>query len=63
MLAVNHANPQEQKTRDNDKIPMTTLEGMPNDQTMSKRFDLLTLQRFNAFTLQDLSICHSPFRS
>ncbi len=47
----------------NDEIQMTKLEGMTNDQMMSKRFDLLMLQRFNAFTLQDLSIRHWPFRS
>jgi len=48
--------------RGNDEIQMTKLEGMTNDQMMSKRFDLLMLQRFNAFTLQDLSIRHWPFR-
>jgi hypothetical protein len=61
MLSANHANPQEQKTRDNDKIRMMTLEGMTNDQMMAKRFSLLTLQPFNDFTLQHLIIRRSSF--
>jgi hypothetical protein len=40
---------------------MTKLEGMTNYQIMAKRFDVLTLQRFKASTLQDLSIHHSTF--
>jgi hypothetical protein len=51
------------ETRDKAKIPMTKLDGMTNDQMMSKRFDLAALHHFNAFTLQDVSIPHWPFRS
>jgi hypothetical protein len=51
------------KTRDKAEIPMTKLDGMTNDQMMSKRFDLLAFQHFNTFTLQDVSIRHWPFRS
>ena len=61
MLPANHTTPQKQKARDNDKIPMTMLQGMTKDQIMAKRFSLLTLQRFNDFTLQPLIIWHSSF--